>query len=54
MSMAGNFAVEAAMEELLVLYELVSSSENVTPQEQLTLILERIRSIKDCAKKGWY
>jgi hypothetical protein len=54
MSMVGNIAVEAAMEELLALYEQVSSSESTTLQDQLALILERIESIKDCADKGWY
>lgn len=54
MSMLGNFAVEAAMKELLNLYNQLRQDEPDRFEYQLMVLVDKIKSIKDAAEKGYY
>lgn len=54
MSMIGNIAVEAAMDELLEKVSNLAKEQPLNYEWQLNQLVELIRSIKSCAEKGWY
>jgi hypothetical protein len=54
MSLQCNIAVEAAMQELLEFYELVSDLEQDRYEVQLIMLLGKIRTIKNQAEQGYY